>query len=105
MIKRIALSVLVALPLPAQAFDLLRSTDNFESCVIDNLRNARNDSAARVEYLRCKNTYPLYRTAKPKYPLGKAASWQDCLTEYGSNTRSEWAARMIRAACVRINGK
>lgn len=105
MIKRIALFVLIALPLHAHAFDLLRSTDNFESCVIDSLRHTHNDSAAKVKYLYCKNTLPPYSSVKPDYPLGKADSWQDCLARYGSDTRSEWAARMIRAACFRINGR
>ena len=105
MIRQIALSALIALPIHAYGFDLLRSTDNFESCIIDSLRHVHNDPAAKVEYLHCKNTYPVYSSVQPKYPLGKADTWQECLSKYGSSTQSEWAARMIRMACIRINGR
>ena len=105
--KRISLLTIALLSTatisPASGFDLFKSTDNQESCIIDGLQGVNNKAAAIAINMNCRNKYPTYQQAKPMNPLGKMDDWESCMAKYGASTSNTHVAKMIRAACVRVN--
>lgn len=102
---RLLIAVLLSSAIPAQAaaFELFRSTDNQESCIIDALQGVNNRTAAHIAVTRCKEKYKPYRIVGSRYPLGRTGSKQSCIAEYGSSTENDYIARLIYRACAGVN--
>ncbi|QFY43624.1 hypothetical protein F6R98_14160 [Candidatus Methylospira mobilis] len=84
---------------------LFSSPDSYQSCVLDTLPGALNDTVAVERVMQCRKEFPGY-TAPPENP----ATWfgpttrSECVLHYAASTPSSFAAIQIREACYFLFG-
>ena len=78
--------------------------DNYWQCLLDELSDVKNDTAAQSIINQCKNTYPIHS----RIFIEKNASWfgfssaEQCVKRKAKSVRSELAAQYIQAACHKL---
>jgi hypothetical protein len=79
---------------------LFSSPDSYQTCVLDALPGALNDTVAVERVMQCRKDFPGY-AQPPENPatLFGPATRSECVLNYAESTPSNYAATQIREAC------
>jgi hypothetical protein len=79
---------------------LFSSPDSYQTCVLDILPGAPNDTVAVERVMQCRKEFPGYtQPAENPATLFGPATRSECILDYADSTPSNYAAVQIREAC------
>lgn len=79
---------------------LFSAPDNYQTCVLDTLPHAPNDTVAVESVMQCRKDFPGYSPpAENPSTLFGPATRSECVLHYAESTPSNYAALQIREAC------
>lgn len=80
---------------------------NFWECVLDKMPGSQNELAAKLAARHCGQKFPGGATHQVA-PSDKVGHWlgrptaMDCFSKHGKTVASDWASRVIYAACHQL---